>query len=191
MDRKSGLSYGLVVLSAALALAGCGNSRPSGAQVEAQEAPPAAEVVPGPDAALVSVDHPEQFQLSTATARDSYSTLAVTAVVNPDIARSVPVVSLASGRVVAIHARLGDTVQKDQVLLSVRSDDVSGGFSDYRKAVADKILRQTTRALDGTLSAWRDCVDRSGSCAGYRGSGQRWIWRHCPTCACSETIRIT
>jgi membrane fusion protein, heavy metal efflux system len=140
MDRKSGLSYGLVVLSAALALAGCGNSRPSGAQVEAQEAPPAAEVVPGPDAALVSVDHPEQFQLSTATARDSYSTLAVTAVVNPDIARSVPVVSLASGRVVAIHARLGDTVQKDQVLLSVRSDDVSGGFSDYRKAVADEIL---------------------------------------------------
>jgi cobalt-zinc-cadmium efflux system membrane fusion protein len=140
MYRKSGLSYGLVVFIAALALAGCGNSRPNGAQVEAQEAPPAAEVVPGPDAALVSVDHPEQFQLSTATARDSYSTLAVTAVVNPDIARSVPVVSLASGRVVAIHARLGDTVQKDQVLLSVRSDDVSGGFSDYRKAVADEIL---------------------------------------------------
>ena len=58
----------------------------------------------------------------------------------PDIARNVPVISLASGRVVAIHARLGDTVQKGQLLLSIRSDDVAGGFSDYRKAVADEVL---------------------------------------------------
>jgi cobalt-zinc-cadmium efflux system membrane fusion protein len=85
-----------------------------------------------------------------ATAHQAYSALAVTAVVNPDIARSVPVVSLASGKVVAIHARLGDTVQKDQVLLSIRSDDVSGGFSDYRKAVNDELLarKQLERAVD-------------------------------------------
>jgi membrane fusion protein, heavy metal efflux system len=50
------------------------------------------------------------------------------------------VVSLASGRVVAIHARLGDTVQKGQLLLTIRSDDVSGGYSNYRMAVADEIL---------------------------------------------------
>lgn len=106
----------------------------------AQEAPPPATVVPGPDAALVAVDHPEQYPLATATAHQAFATLAVTSVVTPDIARNVPVVSLASGRVVAIHARLGDTVQKDEVLLSVRSNDVSSGFSDYRKAVADEIL---------------------------------------------------
>jgi cobalt-zinc-cadmium efflux system membrane fusion protein len=47
---------------------------------------------------------------------------------------------MASGRVVGIFARLGDTVQKGQLLLRVRSDDVSGGFSDYRKAVADEAL---------------------------------------------------
>jgi len=53
------------------------------------------------------------------------------------------VVSLASGRVTAIHARLGDTVQKGQLLLTVRSDDVAGGYSNYRMAVADEILART------------------------------------------------
>src|ERR1700744_1939157 len=40
----------------------------------------------------------------------------------------------------AIHARLGDTVQKGQLLMTIRSDDVSGGYSNYRKAIADEIL---------------------------------------------------
>ena len=126
----------LISISWLLALAGCGAAHGN----PAQEAPPPAAVVPGPDATLVTVEHPEQYPLATATAHEAFSALAVTSTVTPDIARNVPVVSLASGRVVAIHARLGDTVQKDQVLLSIRSDDVSGGFSDYRKAVADEIL---------------------------------------------------
>ena len=66
----------------------------------------------------------------------------------PDISRTVPVVTLASGRVVDIRARLGDTVQKDQVLLRVRSDDVAGGFDAYRKAVADELLAR--KQLDRT-----------------------------------------
>ena len=106
----------------------------------AAEAPPPANVVPGADVSLFTVDHPEQFPLGAAVARPTASELIVTGVVNPDIARNVPVISLASGRVVGIYARLGDTVQKGQLLLRVRSDDVSGGFSDYRKAVADEAL---------------------------------------------------
>jgi membrane fusion protein, heavy metal efflux system len=135
-----------ILLSSLLVVGGCGAAHGS----PAQEAPPPANVVPGPDAALVAVDHPEQYPLATAAARPAYSVLAVTAVVTPDIARNVPVISLASGKVVAIHARLGDSVQKDQVLLSIRSDDVSGGFSDYRKAVADEILarKQLERSKD-------------------------------------------
>src|ERR1700730_2371803 len=128
--------FSLISTSSLLALAGCGTAHGN----PAQEAPPPAAVVPGPDATLVSVAHPEQYPLATATANEAFSALAVTSTVTADIARNVPVVSLASGRVVAIHARLGDTLQKDQVLLSIRSDDVSGGFSDYRKAVADEIL---------------------------------------------------
>ena len=116
----------------------------------AAEAPPPANIVPGADPALFTVDHPEQFPLAPAVERPSTSELVVTGTVTPDVARNVPVVSLASGRVVAIHARLGDTVQKGQLLLTIRSDDVAGGFDAYRKAVADELLarKQLNRAAD-------------------------------------------
>jgi membrane fusion protein, heavy metal efflux system len=49
-----------------------------------------------------------------------------------------------------IKARVGDTVRKGQLLLTIRSDDVASGFSDYRKAMADEILSraQFERAKD-------------------------------------------
>jgi cobalt-zinc-cadmium efflux system membrane fusion protein len=50
--------------------------------------------------------------------------------------------------VVDIRARLGDTVQKGQLLLRIRSDDVSGGYDAYRKAVADELLAR--KQLDRT-----------------------------------------
>jgi cobalt-zinc-cadmium efflux system membrane fusion protein len=114
------------------------------------EAPPAANVVAGADVNLFTVDNPEQFPVAAAIARATAPELVVTGAVNPDVARNVPVISLASGRVVGIYARLGDTVQKGQLLLRIRSDDVSGGFSDYRKAVADEALArgQLERAKD-------------------------------------------
>ncbi len=139
MKSKQMIASASIWLCAASILAGCGN-REGRSRVEAQEAPPAAEVIPGTNAALVVVDHPELFPLVSAGAYTSTSSLSVTGQVTPDIARNVPVISLASGRVMAIHARLGDTVQKGQLLLTIRSDDVSGGFSDYRKAQADEIL---------------------------------------------------
>ena len=105
--------------------------------------PPPPNVVSAGDATLFTVDHPEKFPLASATARPSVSELVVTGTVAPDVSRSVPVVSLASGRVVAIHARLGDTVRKGQLLFTVRSDDVAAGFSNYRKALADETLTRT------------------------------------------------
>jgi cobalt-zinc-cadmium efflux system membrane fusion protein len=76
--------------------------------------------------------------------------LVVTGTVTPDIARNVPVISLATGKVVAIHARLGDVVKKGQLLLTVRSDDVAAGFGDYRKAVSAEALtrKQLERVSD-------------------------------------------
>ena len=117
----------------------------------AAEAPPPANVVSGADVSLFTVEHPEQFPVAVAIARATAPELVVTGVVNPDIARNVPVISLASGRVVGIYARLGDTVQKGQLLLRVRSDDVSGGFSDYRKAVADEALARAQFERDKDL----------------------------------------
>jgi cobalt-zinc-cadmium efflux system membrane fusion protein len=116
----------------------------------AAQAPPPANIVPGVDVNLFTVARPEQFPLAEAAARPAASELIVTGAVTPDIARNVPVVSLASGRVVAIHARLGDTVKKGQLLLTIRSDDVALGFDAYRKAVADELLarKQLSRAED-------------------------------------------
>jgi cobalt-zinc-cadmium efflux system membrane fusion protein len=96
------------------------------------------------------VDHPEQFPLAAATARAATSELVVTGTVTPDVTRNVPVASLASGRVIAIHAKLGDAVQKGQLLMTIRSDDVSGGYGNYRMAVADEVLarNQFDRAKD-------------------------------------------
>jgi membrane fusion protein, heavy metal efflux system len=135
----------LVLLLVLSALVGCSKYHD-----EAAEAPPPAKVVTAADENLFSVDHPDQFPLAPAVAHASAPELVVTGVVNPDVARNVPVISLASGRVVGIYARLGDTVKKGQLLLRVRSDDVSGGFSDYRKAVADEVLarQQLERAKD-------------------------------------------
>lgn len=106
----------------------------------AEEGPPSPNVVLAPDPTLFSVDHPEQFPVTAAVAHIGTPELVVTGSVMPDVARNVPVVPLVSGRVVAIHARLGDTVHKGQILLTLRSDDVSGGYSDYRKAIADEVL---------------------------------------------------
>jgi cobalt-zinc-cadmium efflux system membrane fusion protein len=132
-------------LPAVLALTGC-----SAHADPAAEAPPPANIVPGTDPGLFAVDHPEQFPLAAAVEHSTTSELVVTGAVTPDIARNIPVVSLASGRVVAIRARLGDTVQKGQLLLTIRSDDVAGGFDAYRKAVSDELLarKQLNRAAD-------------------------------------------
>lgn len=104
------------------------------------EAPPPATVEPDMDANNFKVDRPEQFPLVEATEHKAAPALNVTGLVQPDISRAVPVVSLASGRVVEIKARLGDTVEKGQLLLRIRSNDVSGAYQTYIKAANDERL---------------------------------------------------
>jgi len=149
-------------LVAGLFLTGCGS------KVEADgkaEAPPAAKVEREGDANVVKVDHPEQFPLATAGEHDSAPELNVTGSVNPDVSRNIPVISLASGRVVEIHARIGDSVTKDQLLMRVQSADISQAFSDYRSAVADEFCLAPN-------SIARSCSTTRAPCAEGPGSGQ-------------------
>ena len=104
------------------------------------EAPPAAKVEADMDANNFKVDHPDQFPLVTAAEYKAAPALNVTGVVQPDISRAVPVISLAAGRVVEVKARLGDVVKKGQLLMKVQSNDVSGAYQSYRKAVDDELL---------------------------------------------------
>lgn len=137
MSRKRIATLALA-LAVALFDAGCNDK--SDPQVEA---PPPLKVQKVEDRNLFQVDRPERFQVTQAGTHVATSQLRVTGTVNPDISRNVPVISIATGRVVQISARLGDTVKKGQLLLRVQSADVSGAFSDYQKAVADEQLANT------------------------------------------------
>jgi membrane fusion protein, heavy metal efflux system len=125
----------LVCLVVSLAT-GC-NSKPSDPK---SEAPPAVTVQVDADPALVQVKNPEAFPLAAAVSYQAPSTLNVTGTVNPDVSRTIPVISIASGRVLDIHARMGDYVKKGQLLMEVQSTDVSGAFDNYLKAVNDEHL---------------------------------------------------
>ena len=115
----------------------------SGQANPAAEAPPTPQVERESDANSFRVDHPEQFPLTMATEYDEAPELNVTGAVNPDISRNVPVISVATGRILEIKARLGDTVTKGQILMRVQSGDLADAFSNYRQAVADETLART------------------------------------------------
>src|SRR5467141_1211209 len=137
--RRAGFGTMALFFSFGGFLAGCGEGKGD----PKAEAPPAAKVEHEEDVNVVRVDHPEQFPLATAAAHASTTQLSATGAVSPDISRTAPVISIATGRVVEIHARLGDTVKKGQLLLRVESADMSAAFADYRKAVADEQLART------------------------------------------------
>jgi cobalt-zinc-cadmium efflux system membrane fusion protein len=137
--RSEGVAFPVLLFVSCLWLVGCGDRKDD---LKA-EAPPAASVEHEQDVNLVQVEHPEQFPLVIATAHETSSELIVTGTVAPDVSRSVPVISIATGRVVEIHARLGDTVKKDQLLMRVQSADMSAAISDHRKAVADEQLSRS------------------------------------------------
>jgi cobalt-zinc-cadmium efflux system membrane fusion protein len=136
-------------LIAALLSGACGDRHAD----PVSEAPPPPQIEQAQDGTVIHADHPDQFPLVTAAPYASRSELVVTGVVAADVSRNVPVIALASGRVVNIQARLGDTVEKGQLLLTIQSDDVSGSYAAYRKAVADETLARTQLARTQDLLA--------------------------------------
>jgi cobalt-zinc-cadmium efflux system membrane fusion protein len=157
--------FATLSLLPSLFLAGCKESK---ADPKA-EAPPQATVVPDMDANNFKVDHPDQFPLATAVEHKAAPELNVTGVVQADIARAIPVISLASGRVVEIHARLGDTVKKGQLLLKVRSNDVSGAFQNYQKTENDERLARVqlerTKILFDNGAAAKSALEQAETAA--------------------------
>jgi cobalt-zinc-cadmium efflux system membrane fusion protein len=149
MRTYSSIRILLTALCSFLTLLAAGCS--SGKADPQQEAPPKSVVEPDLDANNFKVDHPDQFPLVTAAEYKAVSALNVTGAVQPDIVRAVPVVSLASGRVVEIKARLGDEVKKGQLLLRVQSNDVSGAYQTYIKGENDERLARTQLDRANTL----------------------------------------
>jgi len=143
------VSAGGVLLGALLLNCSCGNRSASADSID----PSKVQVEEAPDANTVVVDHPEIFRLAAAQQRASFNELNATGVVQPDVSRTVAVLSLAGGRAIEVRARLGDSVHKGDVLARINSADLSAAFSDYEKAKADEKLaaKQLDRAQ--TLNA--------------------------------------
>jgi cobalt-zinc-cadmium efflux system membrane fusion protein len=138
--KSKGLVFVLLLAAVLwlLILDGCGSVQAQSDADKTAGAPPPPNVVLFPDAALFTVDHPEQFPLATAAAHPATSELVVTGVVSPDVSKQVPVPSLATGRIVEIDARLGDRVNKGQLLFKVRSTDIAGAYSNYLQAIKNQ-----------------------------------------------------
>jgi len=128
-----------IAIALCMGVMGCG----SGKSNPEAEAPPPLKIEKVEDRNVFQVDRPERFQLVASVERMSAPELKVTGTVMPDISRAVPVISIATGRVVEINARLGDMVKKGQLLLRVQSADIAGAYSDYQKALADAKLANT------------------------------------------------
>lgn len=128
--------YGIGLLAMTMICVGCSDNP--------KAAPTKAEITVDPS--VFTVAHPELFKVAQVETRELPIELKVNGVVNPDVTRTIHVTSQGSGRVVDLRAKLGDRVQKGQVLLSIYSADLAAAFSDYQKALADE--RLANRALD-------------------------------------------
>ena len=106
----------------ALLLAGCAAKGDVSASPDSG-APPETQVIHDGNSGIVRVDRPEQFPLASARAISVAPELNATGVVTADVSRNVPVISLASGRIVEIRKRLGDAVEKGELLMRVQSPE--------------------------------------------------------------------
>ena len=137
-DKYANSSPLMALLLAACLLSGCNDSK----RDVAAEAPPPLKVERVEDSGVFQVEHPQKFALATAREYKAAPKLNATGTVSPDVSRNVPVVSVASGRVVEIRARLGDTVTKGELLMRIQSADIAQAFSDYRKALTVEELNR-------------------------------------------------
>jgi cobalt-zinc-cadmium efflux system membrane fusion protein len=133
----------VVLFSLALSNAGCDRKVAAASAHPNDTGPHPAAVETNLDSGSFEVDHPEQFLIVRAGELDTAPELNVTGMISPDVSRQVPVISTATGRVVDIRTRLGDTVKRGQLLFSVRSSDVSSAFSEYQKNVKNEQLAKT------------------------------------------------
>ena len=145
--ERSVVAYGAVLT--VVALGGCKGKEKT--DVAAEAPPSAPQVVETGGSDSVRVDRAERFPLVAASLRQVVSQLNVTGSVSPDVSREIPVLSLANGRVTALHVGLGDMVHKGQLVMEVQSPDVTGAFDSYLKQVNDEHLTQVVLERDKLL----------------------------------------
>jgi membrane fusion protein, heavy metal efflux system len=104
---------------------------------------PATTIESVADRSVVTVANPQRFSVAQAIMRRESDQILANGVIATDVSRTYPVNSLSSGRVVEIRARLGDDVQKGQLLLTMTSPDMAQAISDLQKFRANEALTKT------------------------------------------------
>jgi membrane fusion protein, heavy metal efflux system len=104
---------------------------------------PATTIESVADRSVVTVANPQRFSVAQAIMRRESDQIFANGVIAADVSRTYPVNSLSSGRVVEIRARLGDDVQKGQLLLTMTSPDMAQAISDLQKFRANEALTKT------------------------------------------------
>ena len=141
---------GSVLTGAAfLMMTGCSHE----AVTAASNAEPATTVESVADRSVVTVTNPERFPLAQAATRSESNQILANGVVAADVSRTYPVTALSSGRVTDIRVRLGDDVQKGQLLLTMTSPDMAQAISDLQKFRANETLTKTQLDRAQVLSA--------------------------------------
>lgn len=135
------------LLCTAIVLMGCSKKHEDAAQA----APPPTTVEHRDDGSIIQVDRPGLFPVIRVSEHSAVESLRATGTVTPDVSKTIPVISLANGRVLDVHARLGDFVRKGQLLMEVQSSDISGAFDQYLKAVNDERLARVQYERAKTL----------------------------------------
>ena len=107
-------------------------------------APAKREVTVDPN--LLTIEHPEMFQMVKVESRELPSEMSANGNIQPDVSKTIHVTSQGSGRVVELRVRLGDYVKRGQVLLVISSPDLAAAQGEYQKASADEAL--AAKALD-------------------------------------------
>ncbi|MGA2237435.1 MAG: efflux RND transporter periplasmic adaptor subunit [Terriglobales bacterium] len=133
LRRQVALMPALFLLALAVACSGGSKAAPTKSEVTV-------------DPNLYHVDHPELFTLAKVGTQNLPTLLNANGAVTPDVNRNIHVTSQGSGRVVDLRVKLGDSVKKGQVLLTIYSADLTGAFSDYQKTQADE--RLSKKALE-------------------------------------------
>jgi len=110
------------------------------------EAPPELKLQRVEDRNVFEVERPERFPLTQAVAHTSRPELKVTGTINPDVSRNVPVISLASGRVIEIRARLGDTVTNERGAIPLKDLEVAEA-TETKATVSIKTTLERLRVL--------------------------------------------
>ncbi|MBL8378699.1 MAG: efflux RND transporter periplasmic adaptor subunit [Burkholderiales bacterium] len=140
-SRLRGLSWPLVVLACALAVAGCKEkAAPSGA------APPPKPAIKG-GLVTFAAGHPQLAALKVAAVRDLDNVpVEMTGRLVWDENRTVRIYAPLAGRVTRIGVQAGDTVKAGQVLAWVAAPDLGQAQADASRGAADFALAEKTLA---------------------------------------------